>query len=769
MQRKLRKRSATFRMVRRLDPLVPLLGSLAVGLLVAAIFVSDPLLRMGFMAIGGGVGGVAVAIRGLAGLLDVSQTRLYASVARFVEHDATPALLCDPTGLVIHRNRAADDRLDVTDGTTLSRALADLFANPSQIVQRLQSKALALGAARDDVVTRKGHMRLSVHAISREGFLWRVEEMAERGQASGTAQSLSLPMMTASASGAVLFMNDTLRRILGGRAKSVDKVFRNLPVRAGAWNEIAGKDGPVPCLVAEMPGSAGRKELFLLPGEPPAKELASDTWSFFDELPVPLLRIAQDGVVGAANRPARDLLRQSSVVGAPLARYIDGLGRPVLDWLADAADGKGLHHPEFVRLVDDAEEDRFVQISLNRVMEAGETQIMAVLTDATELKALEAQFAHSQKMQAVGQLAGGIAHDFNNLLTAITGHCDLLLLRHDSGDAEYGDLMQIHQNANRAASLVGQLLAFSRKQTLTPEVLSVEDLMLDMGHLLNRLMSETVSIHQKHASGLPPIRADKRQLEQVLMNLVVNARDAMPSGGNITISTKAARLTEPLLRDRAKVPVGDYVLVRVADQGTGIPEDKVGKIFEPFFTTKAAGEGTGLGLSTAYGIVKQTGGFIFVDTEIGKGTTFTIYLPATEEALPEVKRPPLEVDMDRPNDGTVLLVEDEAPVRAFASRALRLRGFTVLEADSAEAALETLERTKQKIDIFVTDVVMPGRDGPSWVGEALKDRPDTRVIFVSGYARETFSDKQAQVPNSVFLPKPFSLNELTRTVQDALH
>jgi len=377
-------------------------------------------------------------------------------------------------------------------------------------------------------------------------------------------------------------------------------------------------------------------------------------------------------------------------------------------------------------------------------------------------------------MQAIGQLAGGVAHDFNNLLTAISGHCDLLMLRHDEDDPDYSDLIQIHQNANRAASLVGQLLAFSRKQTLKPEVLEVSETLEELTHLLNRLVGERVTLSVAHAPDLPLIRADKRQLEQVLMNLVVNARDAMPDGGKIRVETRVEQLDQPYERDRVSVPAGDYVVIGVHDQGIGIPPDKLGKIFEPFYTTKKTGEGTGLGLSMAYGIVKQTGGYIFADSVLGSGTSFTLFFPAyvpMERPQPAPAavagahpRPPSETD-----GGVVLLVEDEAPVRAFASRALKMRGLTVVEADCAESALKLLEDPDLSIDVFVTDVVMPGMDGPSWVAKALETRPDTRVVFVSGYAEESFADQQARIPHSTFLPKPFSLSDLTATVQSQLH
>jgi two-component system cell cycle sensor histidine kinase/response regulator CckA len=412
----------------------------------------------------------------------------------------------------------------------------------------------------------------------------------------------------------------------------------------------------------------------------------------------------------------------------------------------------------------------YLQVTLRRIVEAGRPGVLAVLQDATALKTLEAQFVQSQKMQAIGQLAGGVAHDFNNLLTAISGHCDLLLLRHEREDLDYGDLVQIHQNANRAAALVGQLLAFSRKQTLKPETLDLQDVLSDLAHLLNRLVGERVRLRLTHGAGLGHIRADRRQLEQVLMNLVVNARDAMPEGGTIRLESEAVRLTEPMARDRATVPAGNYALIKVSDSGMGIPEDRLQKIFEPFFTTKKAGEGTGLGLSTAYGIVKQSGGFIFVDSTVGKGSVFQVYMPLHDGKgdadQPAVVAPKLVV---KQGEGVVLLVEDEAPVRAFASRALRLRGYTVLEADSAEQALKALEDPALLVDVFVTDVVMPGMDGPSWVRRALHDRPNVKVIFVSGYAEEALAENQSRIPNSVFLPKPFSLNDLTATVQGQLN
>ncbi len=488
-----------------------------------------------------------------------------------------------------------------------------------------------------------------------------------------------------------------------------------------------------------------------------------------EEVPVALMTFGPDGVLRSANRAARELLLQGELRSLMFHDLFEGLGRPVTDWLGDVVAGRLPGGTEVLR-ARGAGEESFIEVTLRRFVEGGRTSALAVLNDATRLKTLEAQFIQSQKMQAIGQLAGGIAHDFNNLLTAISGHCDLLLLRRGHGDPDFADLEQIRQNANRAASLVGQLLAFSRKQTLKPERLDLEEVLSDLTHLLNRLVVERVGLKlaplgRQTDRVLKPVRADRRQLEQVLINLVVNARDAMPEGGSIVIETEPVTLVDGLRRDRAVVPAGDYSVIRVIDTGTGIPSENLQKIFEPFFTTKRVGEGTGLGLSMAYGIVKQSGGFIFADSTPGTGTTFSIFFPVFDgpdlpAAEPEPRRGP-----SKPGEGVVLLVEDEAPVRAFAGRALRLRGYTVLEAATAEEALKTLEDPSLEVDVFVTDVVMPGMDGPSWVKIALQTRPNVRVIFVSGYAEDSLSEDQARIPNSVFLPKPFSLNDLTATVQ----
>ncbi|MFK7937873.1 MAG: ATP-binding protein [Roseovarius sp.] len=680
---------------------------------------------------------------------------------RLVEHDPAPTMLTTPNGKILFINAAAEKTLSVEGAKTLAGALQNLLANPGAILFRLETRAAGKGSAVEDVVTRQGHLRISVHKVAEAQLLWRVERSAEAPQRG--ADPIPLPMLTLGRNDAILFMNPAARDLIGERARSLDQICMKLPLRSGQLNDISTQSGPVSCFAVELEGVAGRREVFLLPGMA-ATERQPDGWAFFDELPVPLLKLARSGEIQLSNRPARDLLGVPACQGKTLGDFMEGLGRSLTDWLDDAAAGRGASHSEILRIKRE-DQEIFAQVTLNRAMEDGETVLIAVLHDATKLKSLEAQFVQSQKMQAIGQLAGGVAHDFNNLLTAISGHCDLLLLRHDQGDADFSDLTQINQNANRAAALVGQLLAYSRKQTLRPEILDLQDTLSDLGHLLNRLVGEKMDLSLSHDPVLDKVKADKRQLEQVIVNLVVNARDAMPEGGKIRIETSNLALEDPMRRDRAVVAPGRYVAIHVIDEGTGIPSDKLQKVFEPFYTTKRTGEGTGLGLSTAYGIIKQTGGFIFANSELGKGTTFQILLPAFEAVERATPKVVLDKPIAAPADGVVLLVEDEAPVRAFASRALQLRGFNVLEAESAEDALELLSDKDLKIDIFVSDVVMPGKDGPSWVQEALIDRPDVNVVFMSGYAEETFGDSQSKIPNSVFLPKPFSLSELTETVQ----
>ncbi len=534
--------------------------------------------------------------------------------------------------------------------------------------------------------------------------------------------------------------------------------------RDGAACERARR-GRAEWLIAARRASEGR---LLWTATPAARVLGSgDRDDLIERLPVALARLSPEGRIQFVNAAARKLLGAAARDGATISDVMEGLGRSMETRIAEALRGDSSGRPEIARAQPDGRE-AFLQVSLTRLgAEEDGAGLVAVFVDATDLQTRESQFVQSQKMQAVGQLAGGVAHDFNNLLTAISGHTDLLLQRHAHGDSDYADLNQIRQNANRAAALVRQLLAFSRKQTLRPRVVRLTDTLTEISHLLNRLLGEKVTLRIDLAEDAHPVKVDERQFEQVIMNLVVNARDAMKeTGGEVTLRSRNWRIEQETRRGRAVIPRGDYVRIDVADTGCGIPADTLEKIFEPFYTTKRQGEGTGLGLSTVYGIIKQTGGFIFAESEPGAGAVFSIYLPRSDEAPPETAAvAPTPEAQDNTGHGVVMLIEDEAPVRAFASRALKLRGYEVLEAASAEEALALLADETLHVDVLVSDVVMPGMDGPTCVREARKMRPDVRVVLVSGYAEDALKRSMDGIENCSFLPKPFSLNDLTARVK----
>lgn len=735
-----------------------LLGLLGLVSLVAGTLLATGALSTGLFS---AAGAFAVMMSGWFGLLlfdyrrRVNRLRI---LGELIEEEPGFCFVTDEEGALRIANSAARSKFQCKPGNFLARVLDEVFASADGIVFRLRNKARLEGFAAEEITSHAAGYHIAVRRLEDALYCWRLEPDKSASDATATADTAQ---MTLGRNGTILYMNEAARDLVGHRAKSIDDVFADTPLRSGGVTRLLG-DGSRPRVMTRLVRTgAGRVDVSLIEIEEPS---VGDGGSF-ESLPVPLLKLSKEGLILQANPVARSMLDLEEDAESRLGDHLEGLGRDLKEWLRQAAEGRGLHRSEFLRLMR-SDSEVFVQVTLNRVIENGQSVLYAVLNDATELKTLEGQFVQSQKMQAIGQLAGGVAHDFNNLLTAISGHCDLLLLRHDQGDADYGDLVQINQNANRAAALVGQLLAFSRKQTMRPEVLDLRDTISDLTHLLNRLVGEKVRLVLRHDPVLPPVRGDRRQLEQVIMNLVVNARDAMPDGGEIVIETEQRILREPLQRDRAEVPTGTYVVVTVTDEGVGIAADKLRKVFEPFFTTKRVGEGTGLGLSTVYGIVKQTGGFIFVDSVLGQGTSFTLFFP-THEVVKQAAEPtpePKLVKTSGNRTGVVLLVEDEAPVRAFAARALRLRGYTVIEAETAEDALETLEDKDLAVDVFVTDVVMPGMDGPTWVLQAREQRPDVKVVFVSGYAEDVFGESHAEIPNSVFLPKPFSLAELTETV-----
>jgi two-component system, cell cycle sensor histidine kinase and response regulator CckA len=435
----------------------------------------------------------------------------------------------------------------------------------------------------------------------------------------------------------------------------------------------------------------------------------------------------------------------------------------VADTVRRFATGQALTGDIAIRLRDTPDEP--VALTIAGVRGLGEAAVLLSLRDNSEESKLKRQIAQASKMEAVGQLAGGVAHDFNNILTGILGHCDLMLMRHTPGDSDYDDIQQIKNNSNRAAALTRHLLAFSRQQTLRPQILQLPDVVSEVSNLLNRVMGEMVTLEVKHGRNLGPVRADPGQLEQVIVNLAVNARDAMGRGGVVTIQTYSVSKSDVRKLGSDILPIADYSALSVKDTGTGIAPEFLSKIFEPFFTTKEVGKGTGLGLSTVYGIVKQSGGFVFADSKVGIGTTFVIYLPVheAEAVAPIAPRLEKEKPAETWGSGTILLVEDEDMVRAVAERALTRNGYTVVTATNGEEGLEILA-TRDDIDVLISDVVMPVMDGPTMVRQARADNPMLPVLFMSGYAEEQLR-KTIDLDRMAFLPKPFSVQQLAEAVR----
>jgi two-component system cell cycle sensor histidine kinase/response regulator CckA len=505
---------------------------------------------------------------------------------------------------------------------------------------------------------------------------------------------------------------------------------------------------------------------------------------FFDHTPMAIATVDRAGTVVRANARFAKLAQSLSADGAgnkSIFRTVNARDRSLLiAAINQAAEGQGDIAP--VEAMLDGARERWGQFFVTAVEEDERDTEAAIvyLLETTERRTLENQINQSQKMDMVGQLAGGIAHDFNNVLSAIMMANDFLLNAHKPTDPSFQDIMQIKQNATRAATLVRQLLAFSRRQTLRPQVLDLGDALSDLTMLLRRLIGEKVKLDLVHGRDLWPVKVDVSQFEQVIVNLAVNARDAMPDGGKLTVKTANLTTDEATQMSYKGMPAADYVRIDVSDTGTGIPADIVDKIFEPFFSTKEVGKGTGLGLSTVYGIVKQTGGFVYVDSKPGEGTSFRIFLPRyhqEKEAAPEphagngaateaAESPKPKPDLT--GQGTILLVEDEDGLRSLNARGLRSRGYSVIEASNGIEAIEALEEKNGAVDLVVSDVVMPEMDGPTLLREMRVRNPNLKIIFVSGYAEEAFEKSLPENEQFAFLAKPFALSALVEKVKETM-
>jgi two-component system cell cycle sensor histidine kinase/response regulator CckA len=701
------------------------------------------------------------------------------------------------------------------------------------------ARAAALAERRSEVVARPAavageaarFLRLSVSPFTSAATerdpgpltVWTIEdvtdERADRARQSAAAEAhmalydtMPLGLVCADAEGLVTHANTTFRKLAGVSAEMVaEKVLRLGDLVSADGAEIllgaARAGGAVTAIDLDVTRENGRLVPVRLVSRAadaadPAKgivvgclnrehETAAATADesadlrlsrFFQSAPFGISTVAADGSIANANAAfARMILGGAS---GHAERAIDVLSRnadaatraQVEQGLAEVLAGRGNVAPIEISIGSGAGE--FTRrVFMSPLAGAAGTREAAVLyvLDATEQKRLEARFAQSTKMEAVGTLAGGIAHDFNNMLTAIIGFSDFLLQAHKPGDPAHRDLMGIRAAANRAAGLVSKLLAFSRQQTLQNEVVQLGELVSEITPLIKRSIGVRIDLKVATERDLWLVKTDKTQIDRVIVNLAVNARDAMAEGGTLTIRTRNVSERECQKMDHFGLAVGEYVLIEVEDTGCGMSPELLNKIFEPFFTTKGLGKGTGLGLATVYGIVKQSGGFIYTDSEVGKGTRFRVFLPryvpdAQEEAaiVQKLARKEARHAPNLTGSARVLLVEDEDGVRSFAVRALRSRGFEVLEATNGAEALDILAEHKGRLDIVVSDVVMPEVDGPTLLKELRKTHPDLKFVFMSGYPNDAFRAGLDQNEKFGFLPKPFSLTELVSKVKEEL-
>lgn len=711
--------------------------------------------------------------------------------------DASATALTEGADLSL---RAANTAFGTRYGTPLS--LEDLVqgAEEQSALRAVAEEAQRGGSAKNRFLLGGSALEVEARRAAGDHLLWRFRE-GRQAELSWEAEKLiegepghrlgqaGIMAVLASGDGVIRATNPVFAQRAAGDAAAKLAGRELVSFIAGTdkdrFHLAAEGRGATPLRILQVPLGPGEREddsLFFLVDELslPGVEGEEGIHILLEHLPLGLALADVDGRFTFLNRAFRKAagLGPNESVAWPGDLVVDEDKGAVSDMVHRFARGRGLTGDLAVRLRSNPEEPIALTVAGARGL--GRAAVLLSLKDNSEEARLKREIAQATKMQAVGQLAGGVAHDFNNILTAILGTCDLMLMRHMPGDPDYDDIQQIRSNSNRAANLTRQLLAFSRQQTLRPQVLQLPDAVSEVSHLLHRLLGERVKLQVKHGRNLGAIRADPGQLEQVIVNLAVNARDAMQAHremgagdevGTLSIETFAVTSEDVRRMGKDIMPIADYTALRVTDTGTGIPPQIVSKIFEPFFTTKEVGKGTGLGLSTVYGIVKQSGGFIFADSEVGKGTSFTIYLPVHHAPAGVTAAEPRPRKVQAPSElwgsGTILLVEDEAMVRAVAERALTRHGYTVLTAESGEAALEILTREDQ-IDLMISDVVMPTMDGPTTVRAAREARPDMPVLFISGYAEEQLR-KSIDIPNVSFLAKPFSVQQLAETVAGVLN
>ena len=580
----------------------------------------------------------------------------------------------------------------------------------------------------------------------------------------------SIPMVQLDSARRIAAFNTAFCELFGPPPQFLDHLKERGKVLPNRTQTLRTKDGLGLFDVIEYGDKHSGCEVYFRPHATMPFQSDEDQSSIFADLPIALLKLSLSGDILCANKMAH------AKIGHKLneMRHINSIfsagSHNAMELLLGNADHEDAADAGFLYLKG-RNENAVFHASLHHCMEQGKHIILLSLADVTALKQFEIELVQKQKMDVIGQLVSGVVHDFKNLLTAISGDCELLMLKFGKDSEEYSELNKMKENTQRANELTGRLLDYARKQSFQFETLKINDVLSGMMDLLDNLLGEKINLSLTQEESLGFAAVDKRQLEQVIMNIIVNARDAMPKGGNVYVKTQAIVYKSAVICGKDLIPKGEYLSITISDEGSGISKEDIDKIFDPFFTTKSELQGTGLGLTIAYGIIKQTGGFMRVSSDISKGSSFEILLPTVNAAKankPPTKHENTPQDKIEQGEGTVLLVEDETHVRNFAAKALRLQGFTVFEADSGEKALEMLENIGDKIDVFISDVILPGLNGPSWVHIAREKFPDTHVIFISGYTEDSFQDKPSELQHAVFLTKPFSLKVLNQAVMDAL-
>jgi len=730
-----------------------------------------------------------------------------------LENTPSAFFLTDALGVVVEHNEAARALATsigsrITGGAKMRTLLGNDSGADSAIYRAMRRAANEGNTFEVFGVTMAGipsdaHVEITRQENPRY-FLWsiaitrKVQEIEEQSALPFDMSDAPIACFNADTEGRILDMNPVMRQLVGldaevpeGEHITVNDLFGGhgddlmMPVaegtdtleKRGMLLTRSGEREPVRVIQKIRGGdvAGGLIQAFVIPSRRRSLSEAGDDVRrlvrLLDDAPVAVAVTDFDGLVLEANDRLASMSGGAARVGAEISLAVRLDDRDdVNQRLKAVANGAAPRSPLDIKLTGEARKEHEAQFHAHRIDTDKGEMLLAYVMDVSAQKVVERKLAQADKMQSVGQLAGGIAHDVNNVLTAIRGHCDLLMLRHHEGDPDFDHLYQIQGQTVRAAATISHLLAFSRRQTMRRQITQLSETLDEMRFLLKPYITERITFRSHHARDLGLVRIDRNEFHRVIMNLAVNACDAMQGGGTLMVTTRNVEPEEVAEFGYEPIPKGNWVMTEMTDTGTGISKADQESIFEPFFTTKPTGKGTGLGLSTVYGIIKQMEGFIYCESELGKGTTFRIFLPrylGPVEAEADTTKKDAITPRDLSGTGRVLLVEDEDSVRSFAAKALELRGYTVTAAASGQEAIDVVMENPEAIDLVVSDVVMPEMTGPEMMRVVRKLRPEIQFIFISGYAEDAFREEMMDDEQFHFLAKPFSLKDLAVKVKKA--